>query len=100
MNKTTLTIISILSVLVITLFFLLKDANKDNKQLTTQLDQATTEITKLKEYNVQKEVEMNNIQQAYNKVVSNYKGTECENMKVSVEMIEALKTIRDANESK
>lgn len=98
MNKTTLTIISVLSLLVVSLFFLLKDANSDRKQLSNQLEQANTEIVQLKEYNSKKETEMNNIQKAYNEVISNYKGTECENMKVSIEMVEALKTIRDAND--
>lgn len=98
MNKTVLIIISILSLLVVSMFFMLKDANSTKKTLSTQLEQANIEIVQLKEYNIQKETEMNNIQQAYNKIVSNYKGTECENMKVSIEMVEALKTIRDAND--
>ena len=98
MNKTVLIIISILSLLVVSMFFMLKDANNTKKTLSAQLEQANIEIVQLKEYNVQKEMEMNNIQQAYNKIVSNYKGTECENMKVSIEMVEALKTIRDAND--
>lgn len=98
MNKTVLVIISILSLLVVSMFFMLKDANSTKKTLSAQLEQANIEIVQLKEYNVQKETEMNNIQQAYNNIVSNYKGTECENMKVSIEMVEALKTIRDAND--
>ena len=98
MNKTVLIIISILSLLVVSMFFMLKDANSTKKTLSAQLEQANIEIVQLKEYNVQKETEMNNIQQAYNNIVSNYKGTECENMKVSIEMVEALKTIRDAND--
>ena len=98
MNKITISVISVLSIIVIVLFFLLKGSYTTNANLTKDLNTAKIEITQLKEYNTKKETEIKKIQDTYNKVISNYKGTECENMKVSIEMIEALKTIRDANE--
>ena len=42
--------------------------------------------------------EYTKIKNKYNQIIGSYQGTDCENQKVSVEMIEALKAIRDAND--
>lgn len=98
MNKVTITIISILSVLLCVFFFMWKDVRKDNANLRTDLNNAQIEISNLNTYNIEKDKELKKIKNKYNQVISTYQGTDCENQKVSIEMIEALKTIRDVND--
>lgn len=98
MNKVTLTIISVLSILLCIFFFMWRDVSKDNRDLKNDLNNAQIEITNLNTYNIEKDKEIKKIRNKYNQVISTYQGTDCENQKVSIEMIEALKTIRDAND--
>ena len=98
MNKVTLAIISVLSILLCIFFFMWRDVSKDNKDLKNDLSNAQIEITNLNTYNIEKDKEIKKIRNKYNQVISTYQGTDCENQKVSIEMIEALKAIRDAND--
>lgn len=98
MNKVTLTIISVLSILLCIFFFMWRDVSKDNRDLKNDLNNAQIEITNLNTYNIEKDKEIKKIRNKYNQVISTYQGTDCENQKVSIEMIEALKAIRDAND--
>lgn len=98
MNKVTITIISILSILLCIFFFMWRDVRKDNSNLRNDLNNAQVEISNLNTYNIEKDKELKKIKNKYNQVISTYQGTDCENQKVSVEMIEALKAIRDAND--
>lgn len=98
MNKATLAIISVLSILLCIFFFMWRDVSKDNRDLKNDLNNAQIEITNLNTYNIEKDKEIKKIRNKYNQVISTYQGTDCENQKVSIEMIEALKAIRDAND--
>lgn len=98
MNKVTLTIISVLSILLCIFFFMWRDVSKDNRDLKNDLNNAQIEITNLNTYNIEKDKEIKKIRNKYNQIISTYQGTDCENQKVSIEMIEALKAIRDAND--
>ena len=98
MNKVTLAIISVLSILLCIFFFMWRDVSKDNRDLKNDLNNAQIEITNLNTYNIEKDKEIKKIRNKYNQVISTYQGTDCENQKVSIEMIEALKAIRDAND--
>lgn len=98
MNKVTITIISILSILLCVFFFMWRDVRKDNANLRNDLHNAQVEIANLNTYNIEKDKELKKIKNKYNQVIGSYQGTDCENQKVSLEMIEALKAIRDAND--
>lgn len=98
MNKVTITIISILSILLCIFFFMWRDVRKDNANLRNDLHNAQVEIANLNTYNIEKDKELKKIKNKYNQVIGSYEGTDCENQKVSLEMIEALKAIRDAND--
>lgn len=98
MNKVTITIISILSILLCIFFFMWRDVRKDNANLRNDLHNAQVEIANLNTYNIEKDKELKKIKNKYNQVIGSYQGTDCENQKVSLEMIEALKAIRDAND--
>jgi len=98
MNKVTITIISVLSILLCVFFFMWRDVRKDNANLRNDLHNAQIEIANLNTYNIEKDKEIKKIKNKYNEVISTYQGTDCENQKVSLEMIEALKAIRDAND--
>lgn len=98
MNKVTITIISILSILLCIFFFMWRDVRKDNANLRNELRNSLIEIQNLTTYNIEKDKEIKKIKNKYNQVIGSYQGTDCENQKVSLEMIEALKAIRDAND--
>lgn len=98
MNKVTITIISVLSILLCIFFFMWRDVRKDNANLRNDLHNAQVEIANLNTYNIEKDKELKKIKNKYNQIIGSYEGTDCENQKVSLEMIEALKAIRDAND--
>lgn len=98
MNKVTITIISVLSILLCIFFFMWRDVRKDNANLRNDLHNAQIEIANLNTYNIEKDKELKKIKNKYNQIIGSYEGTDCENQKVSLEMIEALKAIRDAND--
>lgn len=94
MNKYIWIILSILVIAVISLSFLLKNEIQQSNNLQNQLEIKTIEISNLRAFNQQKDEQIKAAQKKYNEIVENYKGTECENMKVSQEMIEALRSLR------
>lgn len=98
MNKYVIGLIGILLVLLSIFFFLWRGERSANIELTNKLDIAQNQIIMLNDYNKNKEEEIKKIQQKYNIIVSSYEGNNCENQKVSIEMIEALKNIRDNND--
>ena len=75
-----------------------RDVRKDNANLRNELRNSLIEIQNLTTYNIEKDKEIKKIKNKYNQVIGSYQGTDCENQKVSLEMIEALKAIRDAND--
>lgn len=95
MNKFVISIISILTILIIIFFFLWRNESKENKNLKNDLQVSIEQAEKLKNYNKQKETEIKNIQIKYNNIVNEYKGNECENMKVSEELINALRELQN-----
>lgn len=98
MNKYLLGFIAVLSILLTIFFFMWKGEVKDNIQLSKDLKEAQEEIVQLNNYNELKDKEIKIIQEKHNTLVNSYKGTDCENQKVSDEIIEVLKQLKEKDE--
>lgn len=95
MNKYLFSLISILSIIVCILFFMYKNQLKETNQLKNDYNTVNIQLINLQEYNKQKDIEIQKQQIKYNKLISEYKGTDCENQPVSEELVNLLRGMRN-----
>lgn len=94
MKKILLTVISILVVLLTILFVMWRNTTKENVSLCEQNANLTAQIERISQTLQEKEKTISDQNRKYQQILNSIKYNECENLPVSVELVEAAKELQ------